>query len=185
MTIKLIVGLRNPGAQYQATRHNAGEWLIQEIAENHGLSFKSNKKFSAEICEHNKVIYALPTVFMNESGLPIRAISQFYKIDPEHILVAHDELDLPPGQIKLKKGGGHGGHNGLRDTIKHLGTPNFMRLRIGIGHPGHKDKVTPFVLGKPSTDDKISISRAIDSAATHLSDIIAGKFQQVMNTLHR
>ncbi len=182
--IKLIVGLRNPGAQYQDTRHNAGEWFLDAIATSDSVSFKINKKFFCDIGEINNTLIARPNVFMNESGRVVANIARFYKINASEILIAHDELDLPPGQVKLKKGGGHGGHNGLRDIIQCLGTNDFYRLRIGIGHPGHKDKVTPYVLGKPMTEEKERILEAITRANVVLPQVLSGNMQKAMNDLH-
>lgn len=184
MTIQLIVGLRNPGDNYAKTRHNAGEWFIDTLAKANNFSFKQDKKFFSEIALWHDCRLALPLLYMNQSGKPIKTISQFYKIKPEHILVVHDELDLPPGQIKLKKDGGHGGHNGLRDIISQLGTKNFQRLRIGIGHPGHKDDVTPYVLGKPSNVDKIAILNAIDRAIDVIPYLLDGNLEKAMHQLH-
>lgn len=184
MSIKLIVGLRNPGDNYTKTRHNAGEWFVDALSKEEGLSFKTDKKLFSDIALMDDCRVSLPLLYMNQSGKPTKAISQFYKIKPEEILIVHDELDLPPGQIKLKKDGGHGGHNGLRDIIAHLGTKSFQRLRIGIGHPGHKDDVTNYVLGKPSNVDKIAILNAIDRAIDIMPDVIKGDLEKAMHQLH-
>jgi len=187
--IELIVGLGNPGAQYEQTRHNAGFWFVEAVARCHGGSFKSENKFHGEACKvrvNGEELWLLkPMTFMNKSGQAIAALAKFYKIAPEAILVAHDELDLPPGDIRLKKGGGHGGHNGLRDTIAQLGNnKDFQRLRIGIGHPGHSSQVTGYVLGKAPSDEQIEMERAIERALDVLPLAISGEMQKAMNLLH-
>jgi PTH1 family peptidyl-tRNA hydrolase len=186
--IQLIVGLGNPGQQYEKTRHNAGFWFIDAIARAHGIALKSENKFHGEagkgIIDGNEVWLLKPMTFMNKSGQGIAALARFYKIDAESILVAHDELDLPPGTVRLKKGGGHGGHNGLRDTIAQLGSREFQRLRLGIGHPGHASQVTGYVLGKAPSDEQIEIERAVDKALDELSLILSGDLQKAMNRLH-
>lgn len=188
MTIKLIVGLQNPGDSYAQTRHNAGAWFAEQLVHHCGGSFKPDKKLKGCLAEINvddlscKVL--LPSLYMNQSGQPVRAVAQFYKIKPDEILIAHDELDLDVGRIKLKTGGGHGGHNGLRDIISQIGTPGFNRLRIGIGHPGHKDLVTPYVLGKPTTEEKTRILEAINQAADAKSEIISGHMPSAMNKIN-
>lgn len=187
--IQLIVGLGNPGAQYEQTRHNAGFWFVEAVARRHGGSFKSENKFHGEACKvfvDGKELWLLkPMTFMNKSGQAISALARFYKIEPENILVAHDELDLPPGAIRLKQGGGHGGHNGLRDTIAQLGgSRDFQRLRIGIGHPGHSSQVTGYVLGKAPADEQRLIEQAIDDALDILPLAVNGELQKAMNQLH-
>lgn len=154
--IKLIVGLGNPGAQYENTRHNAGFWCLQEVARNYNIALKADKKHQGAIGKGligSQTCWLLaPTTFMNLSGVAVSSLANFHKIKPQEILVLHDEIDLPTGCIKLKQGGGHGGQNGLRDIITRLGNQkDFYRLRIGIDHPGHKDKVTGHVLGKPKS----------------------------------
>ncbi|GGI85212.1 aminoacyl-tRNA hydrolase [Legionella impletisoli] len=188
MTIKLIVGLRNPGASYAQTRHNAGGWFAEQLANRYNLTFKPEKKLHCELAHLEiddktcKII--LPLTFMNHSGMPIRAVAQFYRIKPEEILVAHDELDLPAGRIKLKTGGGHGGHNGLRDSIQQLGMNHFHRLRIGIGHPGHKELVLNYVLGKPSAPEREAIFNAIDRAVDEIPTILSGNLAKAMNQIN-
>lgn len=167
--IKLIVGLANVGAKYEGTRHNAGEWLINEIARQYNATLKEESKYFGKVAKINtpqgEVRLLVPTTFMNLSGKAVGALANFYRIQPEEILVAHDELDLPPGIVKIKQGGGHGGHNGLKDIIAALGNnKNFYRVRIGIGHPGHKDLVAGYVLSKPSPTDQSLIDSAIDEA---------------------
>ena len=188
MAIKLIIGLRNPGASYEHTRHNAGGWLVSNLAQKHQLTFKIDKKMQAEstilgINQHLCTLI-LPLTFMNHSGQPTRAISQFYRIQPEEILVVHDELDLPTGRIKLKTGGGHGGHNGLRDIAAQLGSAEFHRLRIGIGHPGHRDLVHQFVLSKPSIHDKQQINEAIERGIDVMPLVLSGDIARAMNQLN-
>lgn len=188
MTIKLIVGLRNPGSAYEYTRHNAGSWLASLLAQRYSASFKTEKKLQAELAELSiqtqSCKLALPMTFMNHSGQPTRMISQFYRIEPEEIVVIHDELDLPPGRIKLKTGGGHGGHNGLKDIIMQLGSSDFHRLRIGIGHPGHRDFVHNYVLSKPSMEDRQQIYDAIDRGIAVMPFVLAGQLAQAMNQLN-
>lgn len=189
MSIKLLVGLSNPGDTYQRTRHNAGAWLVEALADQERLNFSLEKKFQANIATlkgpEGSCLVVLPTTFMNHSGIPVRAMSQFYRLSPEHILVVHDDLDLAPGRIKLKTGGGHGGHNGLRDIIAQLGSADFHRLRIGIGHPGHKSLVHDYVLGTPSTTDRQTILAGITSILPYMSAVLAGQFDQVINRLAR
>ena len=188
MTIKLIVGLRNPGSAYEATRHNAGAWFIETLMRHYPISLKVNSKFHGEVgrfeIDNQPCHILLPLTFMNLSGLSVRAISQFYDIRPDEILVAHDELDLPVGRVKLKTAGGVGGHNGIRDIVAQLGSNEFHRLRIGIGHPGHKDLVLNFVLGKPSVADKNLIEDAIERTIPSLPDLVSGKISAAMNQIN-
>ena len=168
--IKLIVGLANPGTKYEGTRHNAGEWLVNELARMYNTSLKEEAKYFGKVANINtaqgEVRLLVPTTFMNLSGKAVGALANFYRIKPEEILVAHDELDLPPGVAKIKQGGGHGGHNGLKDIIASLGNNNnFYRVRIGIGHPGHRDLVAGYVLGKPAPQDQEKINSAVDEAS--------------------
>lgn len=168
--IKLIVGLANPGAKYEGTRHNAGEWFVNELARMYNTSLKEEAKYFGKVAKINtaqgEVRLLVPTTFMNLSGKAVGALANFYRIKPEEILVAHDELDLPPGVAKIKQGGGHGGHNGLKDIIASLGNNNnFYRVRIGIGHPGHRDLVAGYVLGKPAPQDQEKINSAVDEAS--------------------
>jgi len=187
--LKLLVGLRNPGADYEHTRHNAGAWFLFHVLKHSTGDFKINRSCHSEVAlfefATGRCYASLPLTFMNQSGRPVRAISDYYKIKPEEILVIHDELDLPPGRVKLKFGGGHGGHNGLKDIMNYLNTDEFYRLRIGIGHPGHKDLVHDHVLSKPSRSDKASIMMGIESAFGVLPLVIAGDFEKAMNELHR
>lgn len=185
--IKLIVGLRNPGSAYEQTRHNAGAWFLQHLAQRQGLQFKSEKKLQAELSEislnSQRSFLLLPLTYMNLSGQPVLAAAQFYRIAPEEILIVHDDLDLEPGRVKLKTGGGHGGHNGLRDLINKLGN-GFHRLRIGIGHPGHRDLVHDYVLGKPNTQDRLAIYDAIDRALAIMPLLGSGDLAQAMSRIN-
>ncbi len=186
--VSLIVGLGNPGSEYEKTRHNAGFWFLDELARQHNTSFKSEKKFHGEVARYKQAgedVWLLkPMTYMNLSGQAVQALAKFYKIKLEEILVVHDELDLSVDTARLKKGGGHGGHNGLRDIASKMGGNNFLRLRIGIGHPGDKSKVTNHVLKKASTDDQISIERSIERALNVLPLVIEGEVQKAMNELH-
>ncbi|HHT9951656.1 TPA: aminoacyl-tRNA hydrolase [Legionella pneumophila] len=188
MAIKLIVGLRNPGSAYEQTRHNAGAWLVTALAQRHNSHFKIDKKMQVELTEidinNHPCRLALPLTFMNHSGQTTRIISQFYKIEPGEILIVHDELDLPVGRIKLKTGGGHGGHNGLRDITAQLGTGEFHRLRIGIGHPGHKDLVHQYVLSRPSMHDRQQIYDAIDRGIAIIPIVLSGDMARAMNQVN-
>lgn len=187
--IQLIVGLGNPGPDYSATRHNVGQWFVEALAQQKSSSFKVESKYKAKVAKFNfagkEIVLLIPTTYMNESGQAISLYANFFKIAPEHMLIVHDELDLPPGVARLKQGGGHGGHNGLRDTIDKLANnKEFMRLRIGIGHPGDKNKVTSYVLKKPSVDEKISIDNSIDKALGVIEKVITGELQNAMTLLH-
>jgi peptidyl-tRNA hydrolase, PTH1 family len=187
MTIKLIVGLRNPGATYQHTRHNAGEWFVERLVKQSSGALKSDKKMQGEtadlVLHHTSFKVLLPLSYMNLSGASVRAVCQFYRLEPQEVLVAHDDLDLPAGGIKLKTGGGHGGHNGLRDIISQLGSSDFHRLRIGIGHPGHKELVLEYVLGKPSQVDRSLIIKAIDQGLSVLPMALTGLMTNAMSVL--
>ena len=188
-SIQLIVGLGNPGAEYEATRHNAGAWYVQHLAKQYGIRLAAEKKFFGIVGKGNiqghTCTLLIPTTFMNRSGQAVAAIAQFYKLNPQQILVAHDELDLPVGSAKLKQGGGHGGQNGLRDIISRLGNnKDFHRLRLGIGHPGHRDLVTGHVLGKPSNVDQQCITRCIEEAITITPDLLSDQVAKAMNRLH-
>lgn len=184
MSITLIAGLGNPGSRYVDTRHNAGFWFLDQLAQQANQPFNSNNKFHGDICKINSCWLLKPNTFMNLSGKAIAALANFYKIPAEQILVIHDELDFPVGTIRLKNGGGDGRHNGLKDIIAKLGNRNFLRLRIGIGHPGHSSKVTNYVLNKPTIDDQIAIDLAINSALKEMPLIMAGELNQAMQVLH-
>lgn len=184
----MIVGLGNIGKEYENTRHNVGEWLIAKIAKEQDESFSLNSKLNCYIAKvnvsYNNVLLVYPTTFMNNSGLAVSKVANFYKIEPSEILVVHDELDIDNGQIRLKQGGGHGGHNGLRSIHQHLGRNDYLRLRIGIDHPGHKSKVANYVLSNPSIAQKKLIDEAIDNAINSIDDIINGKIEPAMQRLH-
>ncbi|OIR05597.1 peptidyl-tRNA hydrolase [mine drainage metagenome] len=186
--IKLIVGLGNPGREYEATRHNAGFWWVDELARMHGANFKSDNKFHGLVARatvHGHETSLLkPQTFMNVSGRAVVALALFYKILPDQILVVHDELDLPPGSAKLKLGGGHGGHNGLKDIIAHLGTKDFWRLRIGIGHPGERSEVVNYVLNAPRKEEQVLIDEALKRALDVAAPVIEGKMEAAMLKLH-
>ena len=186
--IKLIVGLGNPGREYEATRHNAGFWWADEFAQAHQCTFKAEGKFhglAARGQVHGRELFILkPQTFMNVSGRAVGALAQFYKILPESILVVHDELDLPPGSAKLKLGGGHGGHNGLKDIIAHLGTRDFWRLRLGIGHPGERSDVSDYVLNAPRREEMELIEQAMQRAQNVTQFIVEGKLEAAMLKLH-
>jgi PTH1 family peptidyl-tRNA hydrolase len=186
--LRLIVGLGNPGAEYERTRHNAGAWFLRTLAGRAGTRLGKDGKLHAELGKAElagrTVWLAQPTTFMNHSGRAVVALLNYYKIEPEQLLVAHDELDLPVGSARLKFDGGHGGQNGLRDIIGQLGHGRFHRLRVGIGHPGHKDRVTPWVLGRPGADDEAAIRAAIDEAVAVTDLAVAGETERAMTRLH-
>lgn len=187
-TLRLIVGLGNPGPDYARTRHNAGFWFLDALAEQAGVRFGLESKLhgeTAKVSLGGETLWLLrPATFMNHSGRSVAAALRYWKIDPSEALVAHDELDLPPGTARLKFDGGHGGQNGLRDIIQHLHHGKFHRLRLGIGHPGHKDKVTPWVLGRPGKDDEAAIRRALDDAIDVLPLAVSGQLPEAMKRLH-
>ncbi len=186
--LRLIVGLGNPGSEHARTRHNAGFRFVDALAEKEGVRFGLESKLfgeTARVRVGGESVWLLkPATYMNLSGKSVMAALRYWKIEPEEALLAHDELDLPPGVARLKFDGGHGGQNGLRDTMKLLGHGRFHRLRIGIGHPGHKDRVTGWVLGKPGNEDEILIGRAIDDAIGVLPLAVAGDFNEAMKRLH-
>ncbi len=187
MSLRLLVGLGNPGAQYAKTRHNVGAWLLAALAKKFDLNFRHEAKFFGSVAQlsiDNQVCYLfVPSTYMNESGRGIEAIMNFYKIPAEEVLIAHDELDFPAGVARLKIGGGHGGHNGLRDTIRCIGS-NFYRVRIGIDHPGHRDQVTPYVLGEPSKGEAQKIMQSIEDVITVIDDIVSGNIEKAYRFLH-
>ena len=188
--LKLIVGLGNPGAQYDRTRHNAGFEYVDELLAKAGGQWQLDSKYQAEMAKvmlGGRTVWLMkPMTFMNRSGQSVATFANFYKIDAQQILVAHDELDLAPGVARFKLGGGHGGHNGLRDIIARLGNiKDFYRLRLGIGHPGSAPEVVNYVLGKAHPDDQIRLARAIDAAIAETDKVIAGDWQKAMNQLHQ
>lgn len=186
--IQLFVGLGNPGAQYAATRHNAGFWWIDSVAAGNSCKLLHESKFSGDAgrlkINANEAWLLKPATFMNKSGRAVAALANFYKIPPEAILVIHDELDLPAGSIKLKKGGGHGGHNGLKDIIACLGTNEFWRMRIGIDHPGDRNAVVNYVLNAPMREEQKLIDAAIDNSISVLPTLLEGNMDAAMLKLH-
>lgn len=189
MSIRLIVGLGNPGPEYEQTRHNAGFWLVDNLAGARGLAREARfHALAAKTTIAGHDIWLLePQTYMNRSGQSVGALSRFYKIAPEEVLVVHDELDLPPGVAKLKKGGSSGGHNGLKDITAALGTQDYWRLRIGIGHPrvaGLQQAVVDFVLHRPRKDEQDLINIAIEKSLDVIPDLCAGRFEAAMHTLH-
>ncbi|SFU32196.1 aminoacyl-tRNA hydrolase [Xenorhabdus koppenhoeferi] len=187
--IKLIVGLANPGAEYVQTRHNAGAWFVDSLAQRYNQSLKEESKFFGYTARINingqDIRLLIPATFMNLSGKSVLALAGFYRIQPDEILVAHDELDLPPGVAKMKLGGSNGGHNGLKDIQnKFSNNPNFHRLRIGIGHPGDKNKVVGFVLGKPPASEQNLIDDAIDEALRCTDILVKDGMSKAINRLH-
>lgn len=186
--IDLLVGLGNPGPAYEHTRHNAGFWFLDALARKLGGQFRSQPKFQGDVCKvmltGREVWLLKPATFMNLSGQAIAALAGYYKIPAEHILVAHDELDLPPGMARLKQGGGDGGHNGLRSTIASMHSADFLRLRIGIGHPGSRDLVTDYVLSKPPQDDRRLMEAAMEQALDVMPLLADGELNRAIHKLH-
>ena len=186
--ISLLVGLGNPGAEYAETRHNAGFRFLDALLVGTGVSLKHESRFHGEVGRFavaGRDLWLLkPMAFMNHSGESVAKLARFYKIPPAEILVVHDDLDIPPGSARLKVGGGDGGHNGLADVTEKLGTPDYARLRIGIGHPGSAAQVVAYVLKKAPKTEQSLIDAAIERARTQLNDIVQGEFQRVMNALH-
>ncbi|MGR2737730.1 aminoacyl-tRNA hydrolase [Billgrantia sp. Q4P2] len=186
--VKAIIGLGNPGDNYAATRHNAGAWLVEILARQAGTELRPEKKFLglyAKVLLDGHELHLLePTTFMNRSGGAVAALCQFYKIAPDELLVAHDELDIPPGTARYKQGGGHGGHNGLRDIISALGDKGFNRLRIGIGHPGDSRQVTNYVLGRPGKAELVAIGAALNECLATLPLAASGEWARAMSRLH-
>jgi len=190
----LIVGLGNPGSQYSQTRHNAGFWFLDRLHAEvlaggaAAAGFRQQARLAAETCRvqlyQRDCILAKPLVFMNNSGRTVRALLDYYKIDIENLLVVYDELDLPPGTARLKQGGGHGGHNGMRDIFRHVDNTDFLRLRIGIGHPGHKDAVTGYVLSRPTSDQERQMLQSISDAIGVMPDLLAGNVSKATKDLH-
>lgn len=187
--IRVIAGLGNPGARYQDTRHNAGFWFVERVAAAHGAEFRGAPRVFGEVAElrlGSALVRLLkPSTFMNESGRSVAALARYYSVPADAVLVAHDEIDLPPGTVRLKRGGGHGGHNGLRDVVAQLGGPQFARLRIGVGHPGHREQVIGYVLTRPGAQERSLIDDAVARAAGRFDDMIVNGLEQVMNDLHR
>lgn len=184
----LIAGLGNPGPQYEQTRHNVGFWWLDQLAHHLGATLSVNTKFNGQLvqCQYqqDKLFLLKPLQFMNRSGQAVSALANFYKIAPSNILIIHDELDLPAGVAKLKRGGGHGGHNGLRDIIARIGSKEFLRCRIGIDHPGDSRLVSDYVLSKPSQSDRQAIMTSIENSLAELDTILSGDLEKAMHRLH-
>jgi PTH1 family peptidyl-tRNA hydrolase len=185
--LKLIVGLGNPGAEYARTRHNAGWWFLDALAAQQRVSWRTDRRRHLEVTQmrtaYSEPWLIKPTAFMNRSGAPVAEFAGFYRIAPAEILVVHDEIDLPPGTARLKYGGGHGGHNGLRDVMAHLG-PDFWRLRLGVGHPGAKDLVIDAVLDRPTLEEQHSIDEALTRALEVMPEMLGGETQRAIHRLH-
>ena len=185
--LKLIVGLGNPGSEYARTRHNAGFWLLDELARRHGATFRNESRYRAEVARArvggDELWLLKPMSFMNHSGGAVHSLAGFYKVPVESILVAYDELDFPAGVVRLKQGGGAGGHNGMRDIIAQMGDP-FWRLRIGIGHPGDKSAVLNYVLGRPQAEEERQIFEAIQAAIDIVPTLLTEGAPKAMNRLH-
>lgn len=185
--VTMIAGLGNPDNKYERTLHNAGFWFVDALLRKFGGEFRYEKKFASEICKTqlfgNEVWLVKPQSFMNLSGGPIRGMLDYYRLKAAQLLVAHDEIDLPPGTVRLKLGGGHGGHNGMRDVIQHCG-PDFMRLRLGVGHPGEKSRVSNYVLKKGSADVEAAVERNVDDAVAVMQVLIEDGLNAAMKKLH-
>ena len=186
--LKLIAGLGNPGMDYSATRHNAGFWFVDKLAAEHQARFAAEKKFFGELARIKSAtldcLLFKPTTFMNDSGHALHAVADYYRIEPPRILVVHDEIDLDAGVARLKRSGGHGGHKGLSDISEKLGNPDYLRLRIGVGHPGDKTRVLNHVLGRPDSGDTALIEQAIQNGLEIMPLLFAGELEKAMNRLH-
>jgi PTH1 family peptidyl-tRNA hydrolase len=186
--IQIVVGLGNPGDRYEKTRHNAGFWFVDRLAREYGGLFREDRRHQGQVARVRirdaELLLLKPDTFMNRSGASVRSLAAYLKVPPERVLVAHDELDLPVGTVRLKRGGGPGGHNGLKDVISHLGR-EFYRLRIGIGHPRDQAEVIDYVLRRPGAEEEAGITEAIEVAADVLPVMLAEGEQRAMNTLHR
>jgi len=185
--LAIIVGLGNPGPEHRLTRHNAGFWFVDALARAHGAQFRAHARYHGEVCRVSldgcDVTLLKPQTYMNRSGLSIRSLLDYVKAPTGELLVVHDELDLPPGTARFKLGGGHGGHNGLRDTITHCGV-DFWRLRLGIGHPGDKSQVIDYVLQRASPQDEQSIVQSVDAALQALPVFVRDGAEKAMHALH-
>jgi peptidyl-tRNA hydrolase, PTH1 family len=187
LPLRIIVGLGNPGPEHQVTRHNAGFWFVDLLARRHGAEFRDYRKYSGEAARVNiggqDLVLLKPTTYMNRSGLAVRQLCDFYKVATDDVLVAHDELDLPVGTVRLKNGGGHGGHNGLRDIIAHIGE-TFWRLRLGVGHPGNKTEVIDYVLTRAPRAEEDLIFDGVNMAADCMPVLIEQGAERAMTKLH-
>jgi len=188
LPLKLIVGLGNPGAQYARTRHNAGWWFVDALLAQQRGAWRHEAQHQVDVArvriDESELWLAKPTAFMNRSGAPVSALAHFYRIAPPEILIVHDDIDLPPGVARLKHGGGHGGHNGVRDVIAHIGA-EFWRLRLGVGHPGAKDLVLDAVLDRPTGAEQQMIDEAVQRALEAVPELLRAGAQKAMNRLHR
>jgi len=186
--IQCVVGLGNPGPKYAETRHNAGFWFVDALARDYGAMLRSESKFFGEVARLRSAVgecwLLKPMTYMNHSGRSVAALCNFYRIDPSQLLVVYDELDLAPGVMRLKTGGGHGGHNGMRDITSALGSRDFHRLRVGIGHPGHKEAVVAYVLSRPGKADQTAIDQGLAEALRQWDAVQAGELHKAMNALH-
>jgi len=186
--VSLVVGLGNPGRKYAGTRHNAGFWFTDELARRYLASFGHERKFEGALakirCADRQIILLAPATYMNNSGRAVQAVVNFFRLPVEAVLVAHDEIDLPPGTVRLKRGGGHGGHNGLKDTAKALGSNAFARLRVGVGHPGNRDDVIPYVLDTAARSEQAAIERAIEDAAAVVEYLARAEWNKAFQALH-
>ena len=187
--LKLIVGLGNPGPEYLMTRHNAGFWFVDALANKLSLNFSPDKKFQAEVCRYQSgstdCWLCKPQTYMNDSGAAVQALMSYYKLTIDQVMVVHDEIDLMPGTTRLKKGGGHGGHNGLRDIIQRTASSEFLRLRIGVGHPGSKDKVVPYVLGRASANEENLIIDSFSLALEKSDQFFQENLNKLMTELNK
>ena len=181
---RLVVGLGNPGSEYADHRHNLGFWFVDRLANELKLPLAAQGKFFGRVAREGELALLQPSTFMNHSGQAVAALARFYKIEAREILVVHDELDLPPGTIRLKQGGGNGGHNGLKDIQAHLATPDFWRLRLGIGHPGERNEVINYVLKAPRREEQELIDRAIDRCLLAWPKLAAGDYEAAQRLLH-
>lgn len=186
--LRLVVGLGNPGRRYRGTRHNVGFDWVDRVASRLGAKWKGRRRYRAELAEwpiDGLTLWAMkPQTLMNRSGYAVAPFVRTHGLAPESLLVVHDDLDLDPGTVRLKAGGGHGGHNGLRDLIDELGSSDFRRLRIGVGHPGDRSQVTPYVLSRPSPSEREALTAGMDRAADVLPELAAGEWQRAVNRLH-
>lgn len=184
----MIVGLGNPGPEYLMTRHNAGFWFVDALANKLSLNFSQDKKSQSELCRYQSGTIdcwiCKPQTFMNDSGISVQALCSYYKIPLDQVLVVHDEIDLSPGTTRLKVGGGHGGHNGLRDIIQRMSNKDFMRLRVGVGHPGSKDKVVPYVLGRANADEENKILDSFSMALDKSDEFFKDNLNRLMTELN-
>lgn len=182
--IRLVAGLGNPGRAYERTRHNAGYWFVDALAARLGASFSSQAKFAGDVARDGELRLVKPSTYMNESGRSVGALARFLSIAPAGILVVHDELDLPPGEARIKRGGGSAGHNGLKDVHAQLGSADFWRLRLGIGHPGNRDEVVDYVLRKPAPEQRDAIVRSIERSLEALDALLAGDIDAAIQRVH-